>query len=319
MEWQQKMGGGFVYAEVRIFLERQELILDPYRFENNYSEVPYKYRYFRYTEPKNRVEELQKPTILLKDHSLNNFRSEKKLIRLDPVNGTNKFTGGIVNHPANKYREKPNENPGSEYNKSSKHFDESHANLTMVNVKYKIPSPVLTPFDFIIFKCKDLIVDIMRFVSKYDEAIVLEIPFKSNDFFDIYWYDGYPFPDPLRSDYVHYCLKNLNHIIKLLSLHTTNHDDKYFKGKQRRVSLINEIRRPRLLHRVASYLYGIVDGLDQDLVKLNDPELKEINNEYLYKSVMEIQIDLERVYKDITSPNKFRSYQYEYRGTFENG
>lgn len=320
---------GFVYPQVVVSLERQELIYE-------HPDTPNKIRYFL----------KDKPIISFNEISLfdNNHKSKKiEIPVILPLDGRNKFTGGKKNDPIKIYRslQKEQENQWNKerfeerekekvrrkelsdiYAKLIQEYNKSNVEGAIIKVKYTIPSPVLTPFDFIIFKCKNLIVEILQFISKYDQYFIVHTSFDESTFWDIDWYKDIEFSYPINSNKAHWCIKTLYSIIKILSLHTTNNDDKESKGKDRRWRLVYEILLPRsnkgAINDIVSGLNGISQDLsEKHLAKPIDPDLEYLTNDYLCCSAMEIEKDLKRVYADIMTSNKARSYVYEYRGNFE--
>jgi hypothetical protein len=297
---------GFVYPKIEAALMRQELI-NPFAGAHSI-------RYFLTAG---------QPVVRFTTDSLlaRAEREETEIGTFSPSDPANLFTGGAQNAPQNAYKEVRDAATGERYLRESDAFGVYWTRAKMVTVRYIVPSPVLTPFDYVIFKCRTLIVEILQFISRYDESFVVQFPFESvSGLWDINWYDKAQFPAPIHSENARWCIATLYGIIKRLTRHTAGFDDLRGQGKERRRQLLVELVPPnssrRVLRDVALRLNAIAGDLtERQLVEPADPELASITNTHLSDSAFEIQDDLERIYRDLMSSRTARSFQYEYKGT----
>jgi hypothetical protein len=302
---------GFVYAKIEVTLMRQELTYVHPDTENR----------IRYFLNNNR------PVINFAQLALfiNNSKTVTDIGYYMPQDAYNLFTGGENNDPNRVYRAMKEQNknigePGEKYFEEMKLYSISVANASSVKVKYIVPSPVLTPFDFVIFKCRNLVIEILQFIAKYEQYFIVDMPF--DNIWGVNWYEDMQFSHPINTENVHWCINSLYWVISNLSTHTADYDDKTTEGKDRRWRILADVIPPnsnkRILRDISNRLYNIVSDLDEKyLVNTRDPELDYITYDYLSNSAIEIENDLKRMLADLTSSDKARAYAYEYRGDLE--
>lgn len=325
-KWDNEKGWvGFVYSNIKASLECQELVLE------QEGEI----RYYILGDPI-----IGFTSSLIVNNSKRNEPESHTYLPKDPKN---KFTGGEANDPIQtgkallreKEREErnyPYDSPEYQRWKEQKEviedkyaalvtkFNKSICKAKFLNVKYKVPIPTLTPFDFIIFKCRDLILEILRYISKYYESHFIPAPYDEESFWNIYWLEGVPFNDPINSHNAHICIQSLHSMIQTLSQHSPKYDNKTSHGTRRRLFLVRQIHSHAKGNQI---IYRIIRGLrqlskDEDeryLAKPIDPELQYINMDYLCSQAKKIEDDLNRVLGDLS--NTSRSLLYNYNGSIE--
>jgi hypothetical protein len=78
----------------------------------------------------------------------------------------------------------------------------------------------------------------------------------------------------------------------------------------------NSTKRP--LRDLAAWLYGLGDESGRFFVRPEDPGLRYLTTKYLSDSAETIQMDLDRIYKDLTGINgEAKAHEYEYAGTLD--
>jgi hypothetical protein len=196
--------------------------------------------------------------------------------------------------------------------------------LTVTATRYNVgaicPTPSLTPFDYLVFKCRDLLAEIVRFISKFDENFLVVPPFdNTNAFVTINWYEGLEFPKPIDSTSAHFCLKALFLLQQALETHGRARESAQW-GFERRLALVQLIYKPNLykrpMYEMAKRLQFLASDLDYTRYRRNqDPELAYLTNESLFALAIEIENDAKRIYEAMIDPK--RSYQYRYLGSME--
>jgi hypothetical protein len=188
-------------------------------------------------------------------------------------------------------------------------------NISHVNVRITHPVPTLTPFDFIIVRCRMLLAEIVTFISQYDENIFPGLSV-ADDVFGldnqkVYWLEGYKFAAPVDTLKAHFCLKTLVYAIDRLSDHAVQdndfkmRNDNFNEGWFRRLDILRELgamqgryERKRMLETVGLELLR--------LVKEGDDALNELS-----EVAFSIDHDLVRALKECKETN---SREYNYQG-----
>jgi hypothetical protein len=295
---------GFVYVEVHIPIEKQaRLQSDP--------DEGYNCKYYGSGTP---------PVINLTDNPVENEFTEKKTGIKGPGEVGNLSTG-------------PNQPPYSDpmYNYGVETSD--------LDVLFTQPIPCLTPFDFIIIKCRTLFSSVISFISKYDPLISKDTDtYIDENFIEEFLkgdvFKGYKFMQPLNDGIIHYALSLIFWVINYLSRHSAIKSDfdmgmdniNYNKGMFRRQQLLFGLTRPlkednnpfRKYEMKTSPFYDlglllmkITEGeTKRDLVKPIDPEIKDLTKVYLAEFAIEIDNDIKRAFRDTQK----RPYQYQYKG-----
>ncbi len=190
-------------------------------------------------------------------------------------------------------------------------------------IRVTSPTPILTPFDYLLFKCKDLMTEILLFISKYDEYFLVTAPFTRETLFTSYVYQGVKFPKPIDDLGAHFCIGKLFDMIQLLESHTPLPQESAENGWERRRRIIaqvvppNRTRDPR--KDLSTRLHGLAGDLNYSTYRPDqDPDLAYLTNEYLSALADDIEKTARRMYndmmKDRTSP---RSFEYRYMGSKE--
>jgi hypothetical protein len=294
---------GFVYVEVHIPIEKQaRLQSDP---DEGYN---CKYYWSGY------------PVINFMDNPVENEFTEKKT----GIKGSGEE--GNLSTGKNKA---PYSDPKYNYGVETSDLD----------VLFTQPIPCLTPFDFIIIKCRTLFSSVISFISKYDPLISKDTDtFIDENFIEEFLkgdvFKGYKFMRPLNNEIIHYALSLIFWVIKYLSRHSAIESDfdlgknniRYNKGMFRRQQLLFRLTKPlkednnlfRKYEMKTSPFYDlglqlmkITEGeTERDLVKPIDPEIKDLTKVYLAEFAIEIDDDIKRAFRDTQK----RPYQYQYKG-----
>ncbi|HJY07813.1 MAG TPA: hypothetical protein VJ323_15955, partial [Bryobacteraceae bacterium] len=195
-----------------------------------------------------------------------------------------------------------------------------------LDVRFTQPIPCLTPFDFILAKCRMLSSAIVGVVAKYDGQIDKNIDdLISEDFVNEFLkqdiFKGRTFGKPLNDSVVHSSLVFLFGMAKALEQSRPQRTDfepykdnpKYNAGLFRRQKLLRDLYQTGGLgpSQLARNLRQILTReVEADLVKPVDPELKDLDTEYLYDLANQIYADLKRASEDLGK----RPYPYQYKG-----
>jgi len=238
---------GFVYSQIDIGLHRQE----------EDGDGPFHVKYYRDTEP----------AITFVDKPLANARTPTQLGIAGPQDPKNRSTGGGP--------------PG---------YDPEHnisVRMSQVRVRFTHPAPTVTPFDFMIVKCRHLIAELVTFIAAYDDTIVEgmnlrdEIP---GGLGKIDWLDGHRFPAPLNGPNIQFCLKTIFWVADRLAGHghlgndlaPREKADRYTIGFYRRQQILFELSRSRPMRKVADLLTTVATattstpGIPDDLGYLRE-------------------------------------------------
>ncbi len=297
---------GFVYVGVAGDLIRQEHVPRV----SSARKAPYPIRYW-----------VSSLTYEFKRWSRESSREKKEgaTRELQPQHPENLFTLGEFGDPFNR-EENKGPTPSAAVGDLRSDYLYRDVEARRITLRVTSPTPILTPFDYLLFRCKDLMTEILFFISKYDEHFLVTAPFTRETLFTINWYEGVKFPEPIDSDGAHFCLKKLFAMIQLLETHPPLQNESAEAGWERRRRIIAEIvppnrtRNPRTdlstrLHWLASDLNYATYRPDQD------PDFAYLTNEYLSRLADEIKRSARRMYDDMKDRNSPRSFEYRYMGT----
>jgi hypothetical protein len=198
-----------------------------------------------------------------------------------------------------------------------------------LDIRFTQPIPCLTPFDFILVKCRMLSSALIGFLAKYDPLVSKDIDeLIGEEFIDRFMdqdvFKNHRFDTPLNDSVIHTSVAFLFRVIKWFSQHGVQGTDfapykdnpRYNAGLFRRQQLLSQMYRPPTgggppFVQLAQNLSRVVERESQaDLLKPVDPELKELNTQYLYDMATGIYRDLERAFDD----TRKRPYVYQYKG-----
>ncbi|MBB3020800.1 hypothetical protein FHR70_003888 [Microvirga lupini] len=250
----------------------------------------------------------------------NRSKKEGPTRELGPEHPDNLFTLGEFGDPFKKPENK-DMTRWAAANQSRSDYLYRDVEERRMSISVTSPTPILTPFDYLSFKCKDLMVEILRFISRFDEYFQIMAPFSRETFFTKYWYEGGTFPDPIDSDSAHYCLKKLYALITALEAHTPQQKETAQAGLERRRQIIADIVRPNRtsndLSDIDKRLYRLARDLNYTSYRpVQDPDLAYLTNEHLSALTSDILGDARRIYADITSgKDSPRSLEYRYIGS----
>ena len=202
--------------------------------------------------------------------------------------------------------------------------------ISFQSVRYTPPQPTLTPFDFLIVKCRHLVAEIVAFMSRYDPAIIDGMDIRT-EIIDpghvfrgekMYWLEGETFAAPLQSAEIHFCLKTVFWVIDTLEAnalregdyHRKDRADRFNAGYYRRLAILrlvtsargdlkgSERYAVRPLYDVAGHLQMIVSRSDKAAVE---------DIEYLMDLAVRIDDDLRQTLKECQSSSSSLEYNYE--------
>jgi hypothetical protein len=283
---------GFVYGQIDIDMERQEESTDGPYKVKYYADAPH-LSFFDVPQPNRRV-------------------VTSRLGWKGPQDKDNRSTnGGEVRYDP-------------EYSIS--------VDISFQSVTYTPPQPTLTPFDFVIVKCRHLITEIVSFMSRFDPSIIEGMDIRT-EIIDpagifrgekVYWLKGQTFASPLESDEIHFCLKTTYWVIDTLDGHALRDGDyrrkdkadKFNAGYYRRLAILrlatsskgalggSERYAVRPMHDVAGHLRQIVSKYDKGIVA---------DIEYLMDLATSIDDDLRLVLKECQSSAWALEYNYNGR------
>jgi hypothetical protein len=280
--WGDPKWSGFVYLTVDTELERQE---------SNEENDPYRVKFYWDTIP----------LMSFSDKPPPNTRRKTIIKNAGPQDESNRSTEG-----------KPAPYSSPEYNIA--------VEISMLKVRYTYPQPYLTPFDFMIMKCNNLIASIMEFVSRYDERIISEMDI-SDEVFEgirVYWLNKHEFSAPLDSGVVHRSLLNLLEAVRVLSLHAHGRGDSkrapnnpnYNNGYFRRREILTKLyaNNPKLRN------LRLFDFVEAQLGQLLTKQLSKRENDdidYLMQQAASIGADLKRTLERCKAPTTALAFNYE--------
>ncbi len=241
-------------------------------------------------------------------------------------NQLTKYSAGILGTADPKNRSTGGKTPP--YSDPDFNYDIDINNIDLV---FTQPAPVITPFDFIIVKCRALYSAIIAFLSKYDSFIQKDLDEMIGDKFVDEFMGGSLFKDfsfapSLNGEVVRFCTKSVFQSIKFLSQHVPEAGDfdidknsgVHNKGMIRRELMLFNIARPqreykgkRLFVEIAEQLQRLVNGDSRRLMlKSVDKDLVNLTEDSLSNLAFEIDKDIRRAFAD----SQKRPYQYQYIG-----
>ena len=220
--------------------------------------------------------------------------------------------------------------------------------ISQLAVRYTYPGPILTPFDFIIVKSRQLLAEIVAFISQYDLGVIegTEIEYdygvtKKGNLFEKLTFNG-----PIVSQRVWFCTDAILASNAFLSDHVLQRSDlihvvpgkvateykyaKFNKGYYRRLEMLKTINSPKsggvtLFRQVGLQLNNLVTDVNPRYV-INpiapDPEtvrrlglvgkgLKYMTTGYLAEFAFDIDFDLKRALVDCNGESTSLEYNYE--------
>ena len=190
--------------------------------------------------------------------------------------------------------------------------------ISQVNLRITHPVPTLTPFDFIIVRCRALMAEIVTFISQYDANLFPGQSVADEDVFGIeghsvYWLEGYRFAAPVDTDRAHFCLKTLFDATVRLSEHASRgntdfktRNDNFTEGYFRRLKILRELGGPQGRYEGRRTIYEVGLRLLR-LVTTDDDAVSELAN-----VAFSIDDDLVRTLNEC---HKTNSREYNYQGT----
>lgn len=322
-EWDQNPKWlGFVYVGIAGNLIRQEHVPRI----SSAKKAPYPIRYWS-----------SGLTYDFKRWSLESSREKKEgpTRELGPQHPENLFTLGEFGDPNNKAENQDMSRWGAVVDLRSDYLYRD-VEAKMLHVRVTSPTPILTPFDYLLFKCKDLMTEILLFISRFDEYFLFTAPFTSwrndvsNDasrgpIFTTYWYEGVKFPTPIDSGAAHHCIKKLFAYVQLLETHMPREKESAEAGWERRrriiAGIVADIGPPGRIRNTRADLSYRLNFLASDLNYTayrpnQDPDLAYLTNEYLFTLADDIQKTACRIYSHMWNDrNSAASFQYRYMGS----
>jgi hypothetical protein len=281
--WSDTNWSGFVYLTAYAELERQE---------SNQEDDPYRVKYYWDTIP----------LVSFSDNPPPNSKSKRFVALAGPPDKRNRTTGG-----------KPGPHSSPEYN--------IVVEISRLKARYTYPQPYLTPFDFMIMKCNNLIASIVEFVSRYDERIIsaMDVSDEVVEGVHVYWLDKHEFAAPLHSGAVHRSLVNLMEAVRVLSLHAHGGGDSkrppnspiYNNGYFRRRDILTKLyTNNRKLSGLR--LFDFIEAqLGQLLAKRQLSQLENQDIDYLMQQAASIGADLKRTLERCNAPATALAFNYE--------
>jgi flagellar biosynthesis GTPase FlhF len=274
---------GFVYPQIDIELERQ----------NADSDAAYSVKYY-----------MSGPiAISLVDRPQTNARQEAFIARVGPQDERNLSTHG-----------------------GEARYDPQHnivVEISDVKVRFTPARPILTPFDFMIVKCRHLVSEIVTFISQYDNAVIDGMNVREEIMTDVNgkWAQWHEFPAPLNSPQIHFCLRWIFQALDALEAHAGRKNDfdnvdQFNRGYYRRLEILRQLASPprefagtksagkRLFYEVGSQLGLIATGgrrgssIPEDLT-------------YLRELALRIDDDVVRAFKDCRKSPVSLEYNYQ--------
>jgi hypothetical protein len=196
--------------------------------------------------------------------------------------------------------------------------------ISHLKVRFTSPLPALTPFDFILVKCRHLVSEIVTFISQYD-AVVDGMDVREEIMADVqvYWLQGHKFPAPLNSPQIHFCLKSIFLAIDALKTHAgwendfdkKDRADQFNLGYYRRLEILRQLASPRREFAGKRLFYEV--GLQLGLIAERRSSSISEDLTYLRKLALSIDDDVVRAFKDCRKSPV--SLEYNYQGKREAG
>lgn len=299
---------GFVYAKISTRLVRQEN--EPQ--QRGVSPAPNPIRYFAYER---RV-----------DFAIWSIKSNRTKIvgetqQLAPQDAGNMFSGGQAGDPFNR---PGGQGPVPSAGAQALRADWLHLYVksTELAVRATAPTPTLTPFDIVVYKCRDLTLELLRYVSRFDDEFFVTDPFEKTKLFKKFWYEEIPYPKPFNKRLLDDCLKQLEVLLDLLQSHGAKEGETAEQGRDRRLKILERVASLKGPNKELSAIRTAVDNLPDDALVARyrpkqEPELTYISKIYLVNYAESIRASLKRMYLDMTSNGKARAHEYKYLGSYE--
>lgn len=239
--------------------------------------------------------------------------TERNVRTLQPQDSENMFTHGVVGDPMN----------WSDDVSLRTDYLYRQVRQSIVTVEITFPTPVVTPFDILAFKCRDLQTEVLRFISKFDENFMVTSPYTQSGFFTTYWYEGVQFPAPIKSRQAHLGLRALFDLAAELDTHPAKKNEPVsiaWERRQRLAEHYSQANRLRPVREIANSLYALAS--DKEVFASyrpnQDPELGYLRTQTLYDAALSIEEGFTRIHdamtRDLKSP---KSFEYRYTGTKE--
>lgn len=210
------------------------------------------------------------------------------------------------------------------------HYDPEHnigVEISHLKVRFTPAWPTLTPFDFMIVKCRHLVSEIVTFISQYDDAIADGMNIREEVMADVNvnWLQWHEFPAPLNGPQIRFCLRWIFLALDALETHAGRENDldkkdradQFNRGYYRRLEILWQLGSPRkefVGTKAAGmrlfYEVGLQLGLIATAERLGSSIPEDLT--YLRELAMRIDDDAVRALKDCrTSPV---SLEYNYQG-----
>ena len=282
---------GFVYATIVITLERQHVTND--------TKDPFEYTYWWLTSTYQ---------LTLSDTPPPNRKTEQPLGIEGPGGPRNRRTG-----------ERQESVADPEYNLP--------VEIAQLDIVYTYSAPTLTPFDYLIAMCNDLISEIIAFVSRYDPTVYAEMESRTEYAgFKLDLFEHYNAPEPLYGPNISWCLSMIHIQIDKLQEHIPQPGDvkagmsaKLTKGYGRRLRLLAELAgvgRKAPFEEIAPRLANLLTDRDPRLLLHPiDQELAYLDEEYLRDYAKAIHGDIQRAFKACQNETTRHEYNYAGRAT----
>lgn len=195
-------------------------------------------------------------------------------------------------------------------------------------VRYTFPTPILTPFDFILAKINNLVALIVAFISKYDERMIADMDARTEIIPGVAsknWLEDFEFRAPLHGPYIEWSLNAIYAAMDSLSKHYTevgderrpNPPQRHNEGYMRRLQVLRGLSvltgpHNGSFHRIALYLNGILQDEDpRHLVASRQRDLDDLRASDLHDLAMNIHQDILKALRAFLSPGTGLEYNYE--------
>jgi hypothetical protein len=199
--------------------------------------------------------------------------------------------------------------------------------ISSLEVRYTYPDPVLTPFDYMLAKCRGLSAAIVAFLAKYDDRISRDMELRRETIPGVAgqtWLQDHPFEYPLDGKAAEWCLEAVYQASVLLDSHGSIQGDErwpnppqpFNSGYYRRRQILQRLSDPSGA-KVWSFLKvaGELPAMLQDesrkyLVDPKDRSVDYLTRQYLYDVASELHRDVTRALAGCQGPGA-RHYNYQ--------
>jgi hypothetical protein len=251
----------------------------------------------------------------------NRKRTDGSVTHLDYHNKANRFTNGTEGDPYNWPEGRGGPRQWDAVSAVRNDYLYRQVDSREVKVQVPAPIPVLTPFDYLVFKCKDLMIEILRFVSRYDDNFLVTAPFETGTAFKHYWYMNVVFPKGIDAKVVHDCLGVLFRILQGIETHGPDGSESAQQGWDRRRRLLIGIVPPNrttdALRDMARQIRGLATE-DPPADTGHDPDLAAVDIDYLVFLVEDMRRDVVRMYDNLMGKKgEARAHAYKYMESYE--